>query len=146
MTSETVFMLTSNFALLGWIVLALAVFRKNQWLRDRVAGFWMPLLLAGLYVSLILLFFGTAEGGFATLADVQALFRSPWVALAGWVHYLAFDLFIGAWIARKLMDQGANRLWLVPLLPATFLFGPAGLAGYALVSFLTSPANKEHQS
>jgi hypothetical protein len=146
MTAEVVFSLANSFALLGWLVLAFAVFRKNEWLRDRIAGFWMPLALSGLYALLILLFFGRAEGGFDTLTNVQMLFRSPWAALAGWVHYLAFDLFVGAWIARQLMGAGANRLWLIPLLPATFLFGPMGLVGYLIVSSLTTPARKEGTS
>ena len=79
------------------------------------------------YTVLIVFFFRAAPGGFDTLANVQALFTSPWAALAGWVHYLAFDLFIGALIARRVMERGIPRLVLVVLLPATFLFGPIGL-------------------
>ena len=47
--------------------------------------------------------------------------------LAGWVHYLAFDLFIGAWIAKKADEIGLSRLLQGPILIATFLFGPVGL-------------------
>ena len=49
------------------------------------------------------------------------------MALAGWVHYLAFDLFVGLWIAAR---ADAMRLSLVvqaPILTATFMFGPLGL-------------------
>jgi hypothetical protein len=143
MTASDTFSIANPFALVGWLILAFAVFRQNDWLRDTVAGFWWPLTLSGLYVGLILLFFGQGQGGFNSLAEVKQLFQSDWLLLAGWVHYLAFDLFIGAWIARQLMTKGANRLWLIPLLPATFMFGPAGLVGYVLVSALTSPAQKD---
>jgi hypothetical protein len=143
MTASDVFSIANPFALLGWLILGFAVVRKNAWLRDTIAGFFWPLALSGLYVGLILLFFGQGQGGFNSLAEVKQLFQSDWLLLAGWVHYLAFDLFVGAWIARQIMTRGVSRLWLIPLLPATFLFGPAGLAGYALVSALTAPSQKE---
>ena len=57
---------------------------------------------------------------------MQQLFTYPWVALVGWVHYLAFDLFIGAMIAREVMQKQMSRLFLIVLLPLTFMFGPTG--------------------
>jgi hypothetical protein len=140
MTAEQLFAIANPAALAGWLVLAWAVFRKKAWLRDEIAGRWWPLGFAALYTLLILLFFAKAEGGFDTLANVQKLFTSPWAALAGWVHYLAFDLFIGALIARRIMEAGASRLWLIGLLPATFLFGPIGLLASEAVLLLTRPS------
>jgi Domain of unknown function (DUF4281) len=67
---------------------------------------------------------------------VQLLFTSEWAALAGWVHYLAFDLLIGAWIARDVMSRGLSRWLLLPLLPLTFMFGPMGLVGFELSKLL----------
>ncbi|MEM9315304.1 MAG: abscisic acid-deficient protein Aba4 family protein, partial [Pseudomonadota bacterium] len=65
--------------------------------------------------------------------------------LAGWIHYLAFDLFVGAWIATEADRLGLSRLLQAPLLVATFMFGPVGLAlflvmrsGYGAVQ--TAPA------
>ena len=127
MTAEQVFAISSTTALAGWVVLGFAVLRQNAFLRDEIAGRWWPLAFAALYTVLIVFFFRSADGGFDTLANVQRLFTSPWAALAGWVHYLAFDLFIGALIARRVMERGLPRLTLVVLLPATFLFGPIGL-------------------
>lgn len=71
--------------------------------------------------------FGEAEGGFGTLPEVMRLFTYKWVALGGWVHYLAFDLFTGAWIVSE--GQRLELTWwrVLPALPLTFLFGPAGL-------------------
>jgi hypothetical protein len=135
MTAEQLFAFANPTALAGWLILAWAVIRKNRWLRDEIAGRWWPLGFAALYTLLILLFFGRAEGGFDTLANVQRLFTSPWAALAGWVHYLAFDLFVGAAMARRVLDAGLSRLWLVLILPLTFLFGPMGyLAGEAALA------------
>jgi hypothetical protein len=140
MTAEQLFSIANPAALAGWLVLAWAVFRKNIWLRDEIAGRWWPLGFAALYTLLILLFFAKADGGFDTLANVQKLFTSPWAALAGWVHYLAFDLFVGSLIARRITEAGASRLWLIALLPATFLFGPIGLLASEAVLLATRPA------
>jgi ABA4-like protein len=140
MTAEQMFSIANPVALAGWLALIWAVFRKNAWLRDEIAGRWWPLGFAALYTLLILLFFAKAEGGFDTLANVQKLFTSPWAALAGWIHYLAFDLFIGALIARRIMEAGGSRLWLIGLLPATFLFGPIGLLASEVVMLFGRPA------
>ena len=74
-----------------------------------------------------------SQGDFGSLAGVASLFANPWLLLAGWVHYLAFDLMIGVMIARKTADEGLPRLILLPILPLTFLFGPIGWLIFELV-------------
>ena len=71
-----------------------------------------------------------SQGGFSSLAGVAQLFENRWLLLAGWVHYLAFDLFIGAWETRDAMARGLSRLWLAPCLLMTFMLGPIGLLMY----------------
>ncbi len=132
MTASFVFSLANPFALAGWIILIFAIVRKRPFWRDTVAGLWWPLALSALYTLLIIFFFFKAQGGFDTLENVQLLFTAPWAALAGWVHYLAFDLFIGAWISKRVMEEGMPRLLLIVLLPLTFMFGPAGLLALAV--------------
>ena len=56
----------------------------------------------------------------------MALFTSPEIALAGWVHYLAFDLLVGAWEVRTARREAIPHLLVLPCLVLTFLFGPAG--------------------
>jgi Domain of unknown function (DUF4281) len=136
MTADQVFSIANMTALLGWVVLAGSIILKRPFGRDEIAGRAFPVALALLYTALIIFFFGKAEGGFDTLANVQKLFTSPWVVVAGWVHYLAFDLFIGTWIARRVMEDGLPRLLLIPLLPLTFMFGPAGLLGFEICRFI----------
>ena len=80
------------------------------------------------------LFFAAAEGGFDTLENVQKLFTAPWPALGGWIHYLAFDLFMGARIARGLARQGLPRWPLIALLPLTFMLGPIGYLAYEITT------------
>lgn len=62
-----------------------------------------------------------------SLEGVKSLFRSDGIVVLGWTHYLAFDLFVGLWIARDADAKGFSRLAQVPVLLATFLVGPLGL-------------------
>ncbi len=134
-TPESLFQLSSPLALLGWLALALNPFAPRL-----VQGVAMaiPLVLSLLYSGLILVHWAQAEGGFGSLADVQRLFTQAPVALAGWVHYLAFDLFVGAWIARTAQAEGINHLFILPCLALTFLFGPAGLIAFAILRLTLS--------
>ena len=84
------------------------------------------------YSYLIARYFFSAEGGFDTLAKVQQLFTYPGAALAGWVHYLAFDLFIGGLIAKQADEIGLSRLIQAPILLLTFMFGPFGYLVFSI--------------
>jgi hypothetical protein len=140
-TADFVFQIANTLTLVAWIVLGCGiVFRREELMRW--VGF-VPLALSALYTLLILLFFFKADGGFDTLANVQKLFTLPWAALAGWVHYLAFDLFVGTWIARETARLFLPRWPLIALLPLTFMFGPAGYLGFEITKFLFA---KEKQS
>ncbi|NJM30730.1 MAG: DUF4281 domain-containing protein [Rhizobiales bacterium] len=125
-----IFQVANFAALAGWIVLGLSVILRRERWRDRIAGRAIPLALSALYLVLIAFFFARAEGGFDSLGNVQKLFTYPWAALAGWVHYLAFDLFVGAWIARQSALEQLPRWPLAIILPLTFLFGPIGLIAF----------------
>lgn len=136
MTPESMFSLVSFTAMAGWAVLAAGVAFNNTLLRDLLAGRFFPALLALAYAGLIALFWTGSDGGFDSLDSVARLFANPWLLLAGWVHYLAFDLAIGAIIARKTCDEGLPRLALIPILPLTFLFGPIGWLAFEVLRVL----------
>lgn len=124
---EILFQYANLAALAGWATLAIGIALRSPLLKETIAGRAIPAGLSIAYTAIIAVHWWSGEGGFSSLADVAALFRSPWLLLAGWVHYLAFDLFVGAWIARDAESRGLPRLLLVPVLPPVFLFGPAGL-------------------
>lgn len=136
MTPSTLFPWLNTLALLAWIPL---IVRPRHPRVLRWAGQAVPLLLAIVYAILIALRIGRTEGDFNSLAGVTALFRDPWILLAGWVHYLAFDLLIGVWEARDATARNLPQLALVPCLLLTFLFGPAGWLLYRVVRSLVSP-------
>jgi len=123
MHPETLFSASGKLAMVGW---ALLVFAPRWRWSQRIASAIIPLALATVYLVLIVLYFAKSPGGFGTLAQVRQLFQNPWLLLAGWIHYLAFDLFLGAWQARQAQRLGISHFVVIPCLLLTILFGPVG--------------------
>ena len=130
---DTVFAIANGLALVMWIAL-IALPR------------WPALLAAVLYLGIGLLCLayavglvgiltggfdpGPGQGGsadFTSIEGVRAIFATDGGTTIGWIHYLAFDLFVGLWIARDADAKGFNRFVQAPILLATFLAGPLGL-------------------
>jgi hypothetical protein len=130
-TPDRLFALANPLAMLGWALLVLAPrWRFTQALV--LSGAW-SLGLAVAYAAFITTHYLGAhggEGGFGSLAQVAALFQDPWALLAGWVHYLCFDLWVGAWEVRDAQQRHLPHTAVVPALVLTFLFGPVGLLVY----------------
>lgn len=91
----------------------------------------VPIALALAYLVYALPGFILADpgegGGFGSLEAVMIAFTNKQAVMAGWIHYLVFDLFIGAWQAREAKRRGLPHWQLVPCLIFTFLLGPVGL-------------------
>lgn len=97
--------------------------------------FWlcfMPFLLLRVWVG------GDSAGGFGSLAEVALLFQKDEALLAGWIHYLAFDLFVGMWEASDAAKRNINRWLLLPCLILTFMLGPIGLLLYFIIRGIAS--------
>jgi hypothetical protein len=95
--------------------------------------FAIPLAWAALYVVLLAQGLPEAEGGFDSIEGVRGLFANDSALTAGWLHYLAFDLFVGTWIARDSAERAVHALLVAPCLALTLMFGPAGLLAYFLL-------------
>ena len=130
MTPEVLFTIVNPIAVVGWILLI--ALPRQRWVANIAAAWAIPGLLAIAYVAVVATHIVGSPGGFSSLPAVATLFANPWLLLAGWIHYLAFDLFIGSWEARDASERGISRLALVPCLLLTFLFGPAGWLLYLL--------------
>lgn len=131
MTLEGVFSAANIVALLGWITL---VFLPGwRYTTSLITSVVIPGILGLVYTYLIVTEFGRTEGGFGSLAEVTLLFQNPAALLAGWIHYLAFDLFIGSWEVRDARSHGLNHLLVAPCLFLTFMFGPIGLVLYLVL-------------
>jgi len=123
MTPELVFSIANVLALLSWLLLV--VLPRRLWVANSV-GIGVTTLLAAVYIALIAANWSGSSGGFSTLANVAQLFANPWMLLAGWVHYLCFDLLVGCWEVRDARERAVPHMLVIPCLVLTFMFGPAG--------------------
>ena len=143
MSPEQLFSVLNLIAMAAW--LPLIFLPRVRWVAT-VLPMVVPVVLAVVYVALVAVALPGSEGGFSSLGGVRTLFDNPWGLLAGWTHYLAFDLFIGGWEVRDAQRRGIPHLLIVPALVLTFLLGPGGLLLYlAIRSFVPnkmSPANE----
>lgn len=133
MTPERLFSLLNLATMLAWLPLLLLP--RARW-ATTIVPVVAPLLLAVVYVVLIAVTLPGSDGGFSSLAGVRALFADPWALVAGWTHYLAFDLFVGGWEVRDARRRGIPHLLVVPALVLTFLIGPGGLLLYLVIRFV----------
>lgn len=139
MNWDLIFTISNNYALLMWLILALAPRRAAILTGLFYGGIGM---LAATYALIIIpLMTGMIDGGsgsspdFTTLAGVQQLLSSPGGATVGWIHYLAFDLFVGLWVARNADKYGFPRWLQLPILLFILMMGPLGLILYLLLRF-----------
>jgi hypothetical protein len=123
MMPDRLFSMLNPIATAGWILLIVAP--RGRW-TTRVAGAVVPVTLAATYLALVAATWFGSEGGFSTLAGVTTLFSNRWILLAGWTHYLVFDLLVGGWETRDAAARQIPHVWIVPSLILTFLFGPIG--------------------
>lgn len=131
MSHETVFSIINFVAIGGWILLVVAPGRRI--VTDLIASVVIPAVMALFYIGVLAAVWGSSEGSFSTLAGVSTLFKEPWLLLAGWAHYLAFDLFIGSWEVRDARKRQIPHLLVIPCLISTLMFGPLGWLLYMVV-------------
>lgn len=129
MTPEQVFTIATYGVLPAWLLLLVAPrWSVTQGLLDSNA---LPLALGTVYALCLL----AAPSAFleAGLAGFMKGFHSPWLAVAMWLHFLTFDLFVGVWLVRDARRRGTAG-WVAPLcLVATLFFGPVGLGTYLVL-------------
>jgi Domain of unknown function (DUF4281) len=134
MKPETLFQICNSAAPVGWLLMAVAP--RWSWTRKLVLSGLFPLVLGLVYLSLIVIFFGESEGDFSSLAGVSKLFENPYALTAGWIHYLAFDMFVGAWQVTDSQKRGISHWLVIPCLFLTLMFGPIGLLAYFLIRYI----------
>ncbi len=139
MNNDLIFSIANVSVLPGW---ALLIFAPRWRPGPTVVA---PLIIAGLLCALYAFLFasgllGGAEGGFGSLEDLAQLFSNPTMLLVGWVHFLAFDLFVGAWEVRDASRLGISHWLVIPCLLLTFMAGPVGLLLYLILRSAKSKA------
>lgn len=128
MNYDLLFSVANTTALLCWLILLVA----PRWSLTKYAvisgAAVMVLSLA--YLIAVALSLPGSEGDFSSLKGVMRLFEQPGAVLAGWLHYLAFDLFVGLWILQDSRKSEIRHRFIVPVLILTFMLGPVGLLTY----------------
>lgn len=126
-------------AMLSWLALSASLFLSDPW-RSAVwtaTTIAVPALLGLVYAILLIQGLGEQTGGgFGSIAAVRRLFTSDAALAAGWLHYLAFDLFVGSWIAREGLSSAVSPFLIIPCLLLTFMAGPVGLVVFLILRFV----------
>lgn len=135
MTLETLFK-AANFAVIPfWLLLLVAP--RWRWTQRLVHGPVVLLLLTPMYAYLLFGYAPAPQGtSVASLYGVMLAFSAPNLVLAGWLHTLVFDLFVGAWESRDAARREIPHWLVAPCLVATLMVGPVGLLLYVLVRFM----------
>jgi hypothetical protein len=132
MTPTIVFSIASVIALPMWVLmLFFSKWKVTQFLIDFKV---IPLALAFIYA--IYIFQAIQIGGmmdFGSLTSIMALFTEKNALLAGWVHYLAFDLLVGMWMLDQNKELRINQLLMAPCLFLTFMLGPIGFLLFMII-------------
>ena len=131
MDNASIFSTINTIALISWIVLL--IFPFSQLVKKLLLGL-VVIGFALLYAFLITQTFDAdAMESFGSLSGIASMFQNETALLAGWVHYLAFDLMVGMFICKNAEKYGINRWLLIPCLLFTFMLGPIGLLLYFII-------------
>lgn len=143
MHPEQIFTAANMLAMAGWIILIFLPFWQAS---DKFIISIIITLMALVYTWLMFTTFKPADmQSFSSLSGVKKLFENDKLVVAGWVHYLAFDLLAGMFIKNNGIRYNINHWLLVPCMLLTFLFGPAGLLLFLIIRLIKTkhyfPAN-----
>jgi len=132
MSPTEIFSLANMIAMPMWLLMILLPkWKVTRFLIDYKI---IPILLALVYAVYIFLAIRIGGGmDFGSLASVMALFTEENAVVAGWVHYLAFDLLVGMWMLDKNKELKIHQLLMAPILFGTFMLGPVGFLAFMLV-------------
>ncbi len=134
MNPDLLFRLANLFALLIWIIIFIFPFSRIYRLLIR-SGLVLGIFALG-YMVIMISFFRADPSSLTNLDGVKALLDNEWAFLAGWIHYLAFDLLAGIWILNDSVRSGIPRGLIILTLIFTFMAGPFGLFLYFIVKSL----------
>ena len=130
MPADTLLSLCNYLVLPGWLLLL--ILPRWKFTLSVICTAVIPFSLGLVYTGLIVSQLGIVpeSAGFGSLAEISAMLSNPYALAAGWIHYLAFDLFMGAWEILDSQKNDVSHWYVVPCLLLTLMLGPVGLALY----------------
>ena len=130
---STLFRLSNFLVLPFWALMMLLP--RWRWTTRIIRSPFVSAAPATLYAALVLPRLGEIWSAVLrpTLSGIVALLGSPAGATIAWVHFLAFDLFVGRWIYLDSQDRRISAWLMVPVLFLTLMLGPAGFLFYLVV-------------
>ncbi|WP_299762505.1 ABA4-like family protein [uncultured Dokdonia sp.] len=137
MTPTEVFSIAGMITMPMWILMI--VVPKWKVTRFLIDFKVIPLALSAIYA--VYIFKAMQIGGapdFGSLASVMALFTEEHAVLAGWVHYLAFDLVVGMWMLDQNKKLQIHQVLMAPCLFGTFMLGPIGFLAFMIIRAIKS--------
>lgn len=131
--ADMLYTIVNAVVLPGWLLLVFAP--RWKWTTSLITSVLIPFVLGLVYIALLVANWPVllSAGTFMHLSDVGKLFANEYCLLAGWVHYLAFDLVVGTWEVRDAKQVGLPHWAILPCLVLSFLLGPTGLVCYLLL-------------
>ena len=130
---ETIFNFFNSGILLFWGLLL--VFPKRRLTQKIIAYPWVPLGIALGYIYFLSITYGTFSADFSSLNGLTEMFQNanPQGVAAGWLHYLAFDFWVGCWMLKNSQEKAVKHPWMILPLLCTFMLGQVGVLIYSLV-------------
>jgi len=130
---EIIFNIYNTGILIFWLFLL--VFPKSKTTQKITNYPWIPLVIAFGYIFFLSTSEGAFSADFSSLSGLTEMFQNanPRGVAAGWVHYLAFDFWVGCWMLKNSQDKGIKHFWMILPMLFTFIMGPVGILLYTLV-------------
>ena len=128
---KALFVATNAISLVGWALLIVGP--RGQRTAAIILYFGVGLLCLAYTVMFAAQYERVFQGDFTGIEGIRALFAEDGGIVLGWTHYLAFDLFIGQWIAKDADHKGFSRVVQAPVLLLTLFAGPIGLLTWLLI-------------
>ena len=125
---SNLYKLVNAVAAIGWVIL---IFLPNWDFADSAIKYGIVVGLSVFYIYVLFIRKDIKnevypKGNFTSLEGVINLFKNPRNLLAGWVHYLAFDLMLGIFIKTQANEIGMSHFLQIPCFILTFMLGPVG--------------------
>ena len=131
--TEILFNICNTLMILVW---GFILFAPNISFSKQLIAFpWVPIGISFFYTYFLIISGGISEADLTSILGITTLFQNATTesAAAGWLHYLAFDFWVGTWIIRH-SQKHFIRHWMIILpLIFTFMLGPVGVLIYGVI-------------